>query len=45
MGTSNAGKGLVPNSIWPSMFAYDEPQEVAVRCTSTEAMSLSLIPI
>lgn len=39
MGTSNAGRVFVPNSIWPSMFAYDEPQEVAVRCTSTEAMS------
>ena len=39
MGTSTAGKVFLPHSIWPSMFSYDEPQEVAVRCTTTEAMS------
>lgn len=39
MSSSSAGKVFLPYSIWPSLFAYDEPQEVAVRCTSTEAMS------
>ncbi len=39
METSTAGKVFVPNSIWPSLFAYDEPQEVAVRASNTEAMS------
>ena len=39
MQTPTAGKVFVPESIWPSLFAYDEPQEVAVRCSSTEAMS------
>ncbi len=33
------GKVFVPSSIWPSLFAYDEPEEVAVRAVSTEAMS------
>ncbi|MCH5353699.1 MAG: ABC transporter permease [Acutalibacter sp.] len=39
MSTSTAGKVFIPNSIWPSLFAYDEPQEVAVRAASTESMS------
>ena len=39
MGNSTSGKVFIPNAIWPSLFAYDEPQEVAVRCQSTEAMS------
>ncbi len=39
MDISTAGKVIIPNSIWPSMFAYDEPQELAVRASSTEAMS------
>ncbi len=39
MGNSTAGKVFIPNSIWPSLFAYDEPQEAAVRASSTEAMS------
>ncbi len=39
MKSSTAGKVFLPNSIWPSLFAYDEPQEVAARASSTEAMS------
>ena len=39
MQTTTAGKVFVPYTIWPSLFAYDEPQEVAVRASSTEAMS------
>lgn len=39
MGNSTAGKVFLPNSIWPSLFAYDEPQEVAVRASSTDTMS------
>ena len=39
MSNSTAGKVFLPYSIWPSLFAYDEPQEVAVRASSTEAMS------
>ena len=39
MGSGSAGKIFLPDAIWPSLYAYDEPQEVAVRCTHTEAMS------
>ena len=39
MQTVSAGKIFVPNVIWPSLYAYDEPEEVAVRARSTEAMS------
>ena len=39
MSSSTSGKVFLPNAIWPSLFAYDEPQEVAVRAASTEAMS------
>lgn len=39
MQNPTAGKVFLPYSIWPSIFAYDEPQEVAVRASSTEAMS------
>lgn len=39
IGYSTAGKVFVPNSIWPSLFAYDEPQEMAVKAESTEEMS------
>ncbi len=38
-GNSTAGKVFLPNTIWPSLFAYDEPQELAVRASSTDAMS------
>ncbi|WP_322171152.1 ABC transporter permease [Acutalibacter caecimuris] len=39
MGNRNAGAIFLPNAIWPSMFAYDEPEELAVRVSYTEAMS------
>ena len=39
MSSSTAGKVFLPYSIWPSLFSYDEPQEVAVRAANTEAMS------
>lgn len=39
MNSYSSGKIFIPNTIWPSLFAYDEPQEVAVRASSTEAMS------
>lgn len=35
----SAGAVFVPENIWPSLFAYDEPQEIAVQVTQTEAMS------
>lgn len=39
MQNPTAGKVFLPESVWPSLFAYDEPQEVAVRASNTEAMS------
>ena len=39
MGSKKSGAIFLPNVIWPSMFAYDEPEEVAVRVSYTEAMS------
>lgn len=38
MKTSN-GKVFVPMATWPVIYQYDEPQSVAVRASSTEAMS------
>lgn len=38
-GTSTSGKVFIPSVNWPDLFAYDEPEEVAIRCTDTEAMS------
>jgi len=35
----DAGAVFLPNTMWPAMFTYDEPQEVAVRVSYTEAMS------
>ena len=35
----SAGAVFVPENIWPSLFSYDEPQEMAVQVTQTEAMS------
>ncbi len=37
--SQSAGSVFIPAGIWPSLFAYDEPQEVAVQVTQTEAMS------
>ena len=39
MSNRNAGAVFLPNVIWPTLFAYDEPQELAVRVSYTEAMS------
>lgn len=39
VGYSTAGKVFIPNTIWPSLFSYDEPQELAVKAKSTEDMS------
>ncbi len=39
MQTDSSGRVFVPSCIWPSLFAYDEPQEVAVRASSPDAMS------
>ncbi|RKJ39609.1 FtsX-like permease family protein [Acutalibacter sp. 1XD8-33] len=39
MNNRNAGAVFLPNVIWPTLFAYDEPQELAVRVSYTEAMS------
>lgn len=39
IGSGTTGKVFLPSAIWPSLFAYDEPNEVALRATSTEAMT------
>lgn len=38
-GSNSSGKVFIPNVNWPDLFAYDEPEEVAIRCSNTEAMS------
>ena len=38
-GAQTGGSVFVPENIWPSFFAYDEPQEIAVQVSHTEAMS------
>lgn len=40
MQDTSAGKVYIPNVVWPDIFAYDEPQEVAIQTASTEAMSV-----
>ena len=37
--SQNSSAVFLPNSLWPALFAYDEPQEVAVQVSYTEAMS------
>ena len=32
-------EGIIPDSTWPILFRFDEPQSVAVRATSTDAMT------
>lgn len=39
MGNRDSGAVFLPKAIWPSLFAYDEPEAVAVRVSYTEAMS------
>lgn len=36
---SSAGSVLIPDSCWPIVCRYDEPQSVAVRATSTDDMT------
>lgn len=38
-GSGTSGKVFVTNVVWPNLFAFDEPEEVAIRCGSTESMS------
>ncbi len=37
-GEENSGNIIVPDAIWPVLFAYDEPYQVLVKATSTEDM-------
>jgi putative ABC transport system permease protein len=30
---------FLPNTMWPAVYRYDEPQNVAVRCTTTDDMT------
>lgn len=39
MQSPTAGKVFLPQCIWPSLFSYDEPEEMAIRTSSTETMS------
>ena len=39
MDTENAGLVLVPDACWPILYQFDEPQQVAVRATSTDDMT------
>lgn len=39
MQDSGSGKVFIPNVNWPVVFAYDEPEEVAVKAASTDDMS------
>lgn len=38
-GNSTAGKIYVPENIWPNIYSFDEPYNVVVKATSTEAMT------
>ena len=39
MDTENAGLVLVPDTCWPILYQFDEPQQVAVRAASTDDMT------
>ncbi len=39
MNTENAGMVLIPDSDWPILYQFDEPQSVAVRAGSTDDMT------
>ncbi|MCI8633200.1 MAG: FtsX-like permease family protein [Lachnospiraceae bacterium] len=39
MGQGNAGNVMVPDSMWPVLYQYDEPQTVAVKAASTDDMT------
>ena len=36
---TDSGAIFIPDSTWPILFRFDEPQSVAVRATSTDAMT------
>ena len=36
---SSASRIFVPSSMWPSLYSFDEPQNVAIRVSNTEAMT------
>jgi putative ABC transport system permease protein len=36
---SESGTIFLPNTMWPAVYRYDEPQNVAVRCTTTDDMT------
>ena len=35
----SSGLAFVPTSVWPVLYRFDEPQNVAVRATSTDTMT------
>lgn len=37
---NNEGKILIPDSSWPILYKYDEPQQIAVKSSSTDAMTV-----
>ena len=36
---SSASRIFVPSSMWPALYSFDEPQNVAIRISNTEAMT------
>lgn len=36
---SSASRIFVPSSMWPALYSFDEPQNVAIRVSNTEAMT------
>ena len=36
---SSASRIFVPSSMWPALYSFDEPQNVAIRVSKTEAMT------
>ncbi len=36
---TSGGTVFLPSTMWPAAFQYDEPQNIAVRCTSTDDMT------
>ncbi len=39
MDSRTSGAVFLPDALWPALFSYDEPKEVAVQVSYTEAMS------
>jgi putative ABC transport system permease protein len=37
--SDSTGTVFLPSAVWPAAFRFDEPQNVAVRCTSTDDMT------